>query len=260
MIYRLGVVCSGGGARAVAHIGVLHALEERGIRVDCLAGTSAGAIVAALYAAGISSDRMLEFFETKNPLKLSKLSFGKPGIIDTTKIRADFLEVFPEDSFESLDRRLFVAATDLVNARLVIFESGPLISTLLASSAIPFVFTPTEIDGRLFADGGIINNFPVEPLNGLCDVLLGVYVSPLRAACPADLSSVRGVTQRALEVARFTNSRPKFHHCDVMLCPEALGGYPAFDTRQAREVFDVGYRAALAQMDAIENALASIVR
>ncbi len=260
MIYRLGVVCSGGGARAIAHIGVLHALEERGIRAECLAGTSAGAIVAALYAAGFSSDRMLNFFEAKNPFRLSKLSFGKPGIIDTAKIRADFLEYFPEDSFESLDRRLFVAATDIVNAKLVIFESGPLISPILASSAVPFVFTPTKIDGRLFADGGIINNFPVEPLNGLCDVLLGVYVSPLRAARPADLSSVRTVTQRALEVARFNNSRPKFHLCDVMLCPEALGAYPMFDTKHAQQIFDVGYREAITHMDAIENALASIVR
>ncbi len=260
MIYRLGVVCSGGGARAIAHIGVLHALEERGIRAECLAGTSAGAIVAALYAAGYDSEQMLEFFESKNPFRLSKLSFGKSGIIDTAKIRADFLEYFPDDSFEALGRRLFVTATDIVNAKLVIFESGPLISPILASSAVPFVFTPAEVDGRLFADGGIINNFPVEPLNGLCDVLLGVYVSPLRAARPSDLSSARAVTQRALEVARFNNSRPTFHLCDVMLCPEALGGYPAFDTKYAREVFDVGYREARAHMGAIESALASIVR
>ena len=259
MGYRLGVVCSGGGARAIAQAGVLHALEEHGIRADCLAGTSAGAIVAALYSAGYDGQRMLEFFETRNPFRLSKLSFGKPGFIDTAKIRADFLEYFPEDSFESLGRRLFVAATDIVNARLVIFESGPLISPLLASSAVPIVFTPTEIDGRLFADGGIINNFPVEPLSGLCDVLVGVYVSPLRASRPADLSSVRAVSQRALEVARFTNSRPKFHLCDVMMCPKALGRYPVFDTQHTQQIFEVGYREAIAQIPAIEDALGSIL-
>ena len=259
MSYPLGIVCSGGGARAIAQAGVLHALEERGIHGECLAGTSAGGIVAALYAAGYDGEQMLEFFETRNPFQLSKLSFGKPGIIDTAKIRADFLEYFPEDSFEALERRLFITATDIVNARLVIFESGPLISPLLASSSVPIVFTPTEIDGRLFADGGIINNFPVEPVRGLCDVLLGVYVSPLGKARPQELSSVRAVSQRSLEVARFFNSRPKFYHCDVMLCPEALGAFPAFDTRHVREIFDVGYREATEHMGAIEAALESIV-
>ncbi len=259
MSYRLGVVCSGGGARGIAHIGVLHALEERGIHAECLAGTSAGAIVAALYSGGHSTEAMLDFFETRNPLKLSKLSFGKPGIIDTAKIRAELREYFPGDSFEALERRLFVAATDLLNARLVIFESGPLISPILASSSVPVVFTPTRIGGRWFADGGLIDNFPVGPLKGLCDVLLGVYVSPLRAVRPEDLSSTLAVSQRALEVARYTNSKPKFHECDVMLCPEALGGYAAFDTRYVHEIFDVGYREAVANMDAIEAALASVV-
>ena len=85
-----------------------------------------------LAAAGYSTAETVDFFREKSPFKLSKLTVGKPGIIDTAKIRADFLEYFPEDSFESLERRLFVAATDIVNARLVIFESGPLISPLLA--------------------------------------------------------------------------------------------------------------------------------
>ncbi len=259
MSYRLGVACSGGGARGIAHIGVLHALAERGIHADCLAGTSAGAIVAALYAAGHSTEVMLDFFETRNPLKLSKLSFGKPGIIDTAKIRAELLEYFPEDSFEALERRLLVAATDLLNARLVIFESGPLISAILASSSVPFVFTPTKIEGRLFADGGLIDNFPVSPLKGRCDVLLGIYVSPLRAVRPEDLSSTLAVSQRALEVARYTNARPRFHECDVLICPEGLGDYPAFNTRYVREIFEIGYREALASMGAIEAALASVV-
>ncbi len=259
MSYGLGVACSGGGARGIAHIGVLHALRERGIQVDCLAGTSAGAIVAALYAAGHSTEAMLELFDRKNPFKLSKLSFGKPGIIDTAKIRAELLEYFPDDSFEALERRLFIAATDLINARLVIFESGPLISPILASSSVPVVFTPTRIEGRWFADGGLIDNFPVGPLKGLCDVLLGIYVSPLRAIRPDDLTSTLAVSQRALEVARFTNARPKFHECDVLLCPDGLGDFAAFDTKHVHEIFDVGYRAAVARMDTIEMALAAVV-
>ena len=259
MEYRMGIVCSGGGARAVAQIGVLHALTERGLAAQCLAGTSAGALVAALYAAGHSTEKMLELFELHSPFKLSKLSFGKPGLIDTAKVHDELEEYFPEDSFEALDRRLFVAATDLANARLVIFESGPLIRTLLASSSVPAVFTPTEIDGRVFVDGGIIGNFPVGPLLGLCDVIVGVHVGPLRSVRPADLSSTRGVVQRSLEVARYFNSKPRFHECDVLISPEALGDYHTFDTRHVEEIFDVGYREAVAHMERIEAAIESIV-
>ncbi len=259
MQYRLGVVCSGGGARAIAQAGVLHALEERGIKAECLGGTSAGAIVGALYAAGHSGLEIRDFFASRNPFKLTRLSFGKPGIIDTAKVRAEFLEYFPEDSFESLRHRLFVAATDLLNAKLVIFESGPLISAILASSSVPIVFTPIEIEGRWFADGGIVNNFPVEPLKGLCDVIVGIYVSPLKSVHAGDLKSTLAVSQRALEVARYFNSKPKFHECDVMLWPPGLERFGAFNTKHVQEIFDIGYREAVAHMGEIEAALEAIV-
>ncbi len=260
MEYQLGVVFSGGGARAIAQVGVLHALTERGLEVECLGGTSAGALVAALYAAGHSTEAVLDFFETRSPFKLSKLSFGKPGLIDTAKIRDDLLEYFPDTTIESLDRRLFITATDLLNAKLTIFGSGSLIDALLATSSVPLVFTPTEIDGRWYVDGGIIDNFPVAPLIGLCDVIVGVYVSPLKALDMSQLSNSLAVSQRALEIARFHNSRHKFHDCDVMLCPKDLNGYLAFDTRYVRDIFDIGYREAVSQLDAIEAALASIIR
>lgn len=259
MEYKLGVVCAGGGARAIAHIGILHALRERGIEAQALSGTSAGAVVAALYAAGHSTEKMLELFETRSPFRFSKLSFSKPGLIDTVKVREELAQYFPEDSFESLQRRLFITATDLVNAKLAIFESGSLISALLASSSVPVVFTPTEIDGRLFADGGLVNNFPVEPLIGLCDVILGVYVSPLKAVQPDDLDSTLAVSQRALEISRYYNSKPKFHQCDVLLCPQDLGEYLAFDTRHVQEIFEIGYREATENMEAVEAAMAAIV-
>ena len=148
MQYGLGMVLSGGGSRGLAHMGVLKALAEEGIQPDCIAATSAGAIVAALYAAGYPPAEVLHFFETLHPYRISKLALHKPGIFDTEKVVADFRDYFPEDSFEALDKQLFLTATDLVGARLEIFNSGPLIRVILASSSAPMVFTPTEIDGR----------------------------------------------------------------------------------------------------------------
>jgi len=254
--HRLGIVLSGGGSRGLAHAGVLQALAEAGIHPDCVAGTSSGALVGALWAAGCGAERVLEFFETASPFRISRIApLRKPGWIDTGKIEADFRPFFPADSFEALDRRLFVAATDLAAARLEIFSSGPLFRPLLASSSIPMLFTPTVIGGRLFADGGILDNFPVEPLEPLCERLLGVYASPLREADAGRLTSSLAISQRALEIGMYHASARRFARADFVLSPPELSGYATFDTRRHREIAELGYRAARAHMDEIRAAI-----
>jgi len=257
MEYRLGLALSGGGVRGVAHAGVLKALPEHGIHPDCIAGTSSGALVGALYAADYSPDEILEFFVEKNPFRLSKLALGKPGWIDTDKVAADFLEYFPEDSFDSLGKRLFVTATDIVAGESAMFDSGRLIPAVLASCSVPLVFTPTEFNGRLYSDGGIINNFPVEPLTSRCAGIIGAYASPIRAAHQTRLTSSVAVWQRALEVGMYFASKSKFEQCGVVICPEDLSRYGPFDTKQVGLIFEIGYRAALEDMEAIQRIAAN---
>lgn len=257
MDWELGIVLSGGGTRGVAHIGVLKALAEHGIEPDAVSGTSSGAIVGALWAAGYGPEEMLEFFEKRNPFKLSKLTLRKPGLIDTGKVVSDFRDYFPEDRFEALDKKLFVTATDIVEARMDIFDSGPLIAPVLASSAFPGVFTPTEIDGHRYADGGILANFPIEPLLGRCHHILGVYATPLRAIHEKDLDSMFEITQRALEVGMYFTAKIKFEKCDVVISPAELSKFGTFETRKLHEICEIGYEATLERMDEIERVLGS---
>ncbi len=255
MTYPLGIVLSGGGARGVAHVGVLEALREHGFEPDCASGTSSGAIAGALWAAGYDGPEMLRFFEERSPFRLSKLAVRKPGIIDTDKVVSDFRDYFPEDRFEALGKKLYVTATDLVQARMDVFESGPLIAPLLASSAFPGVFTPTEIDGHYYSDGGILANFPIEPLLGRCRHILGVNATPLRPITESDLDSMLDVTQRALEVGMHFTARTKFAHCDVIVSPAELSRFGTFDARRVREIRDIGYRATIEKLPEIEQAL-----
>ena len=251
----VGIVLSGGGTRGIAHIGVLRALGERGIFPDRVAGTSAGAIVGALYAAGYEPREMLEFFIRKNPFRLSNVSISKPGIIDTAKVVADFEEYFPSNTFESLDRELRVIATELTRGEAVTFDSGPLIPALLASSSVPLMFTPMEVGDRVYADGGILNNFPAELLEGRCRTLLGVHVSPIGVQARSDLNSSLAVLQRALLVGMSRASETKYSRCDVVVIPSDLVRFSAFNTKQMPEVERVGYDEAMACMPSIEEAV-----
>jgi NTE family protein len=242
---RLGIVLSGGGSRGVAHIGVLRALLEQGIEPDCVAGTSAGAVIGALYATGHPPDVMMDFFREIDPFSLTHAAFGKPGILDSMKFAPEFRRYFPEDNFEGLQKKLSVVATDLLSGEATVFESGPLVLPLLASSSVPMVYSPTEIDGRWYGDGGIIDNFPVRLLQDCCDVILGVHVSPMREVTIEELGSTLSVLDRALEVGMFARSRENFELCDVMILPRDLVRFRMFDTKHLAAIEAAGYEAAL---------------
>lgn len=252
MSHRFGLVLSGGGSRGLAHAGVLKALVEHGLEPDVVSGTSAGALVAALHLAGHDELAILDFFEKTSPFRLSHLApFGKPGWLDTEKIEQDFRQFFPEDSFAALARPLFVSATDLVNARLKVFDSGPLIRPLLASASIPMLFTPTAFEGTLYADGGILDNFPTGPLAGRCRVTLGVYASPLHRVEARSLDNSLVVTQRAVEIGMYLASARRFRHVDLLLCPQALDGFSTLDPKRHRDILDIGYQSAQERIDEI---------
>lgn len=253
--HRLGLVLSGGGSRGVAHIGVIRALLEAGLEPGIVAGASAGAIVGALYATGHEPGTMLDFFRRLDPLGLSRLTLGKPGLLDPLKFEPFFRRFFPGNSFSRLRRRLLVVATDLIRGEPAVFNRGQLIRPLLASSAVPMVYSPIQIRGRWYGDGGIVDNFPVRLLEGSCDVIIGVYVSPIRRVRRRDLSNTLSILDRALEVGILVNSRAVFGRCDVVLQPRALTRYGMFDTQHLPAIEAIGYRAAREQLPRISQLL-----
>jgi NTE family protein len=248
---KMGLVLSGGGVKGVAHIGVLKALAEHGIYPDIVSGSSAGAVVGALYASGRTADEIFSIFKESSIFSFSNFAFGKPGIIDLLKFKRQFQRYFDHDFFEELQRPLFVAATDLVRGRNKIFQSGPLVDTILASSAFPLVFSPYEIKGTLYADGGIVNNFPVEPLLKRCDYILGVYVNPLKKIEPTKLSNSFRVSERVYQIATRYSSLLKLEHCNFVILPQQLEQFGTFDMKRADAIFDIGYREALEAMPEI---------
>lgn len=251
----VGLVLSGGGSRGIAHVGVIRALLEHGVDPRWIAGASAGAIVGALFAHGYTPAEMLEFFRVTNPFRLANVAFGKPGIWDSEKYVPAFQRYFPHDSFEGLKRKLRILATDLLAGESRIFESGPLVLPVLASSSVPMVFSPVSIDGRLFGDGGIVDNFPVQLIEDRCDAIIGVHVSPLHEVRADELGTSLAVLERALDVGMFDKSRAKFARCDAVVLPGDLVRYGMFETKRFPEIEAAGYAEAKRRMPEILRAL-----
>ncbi|MEZ4987068.1 MAG: patatin-like phospholipase family protein [Saprospiraceae bacterium] len=175
---RIGISFSGGGARGFAHIGVIKALEEAGIAPTVVAGTSAGSIVGAMYAAGLTSADMEKVIRDSNFLKLVTIGLPNGGLGKLTYIRERLAEVIPEDSFNVLQKKLFVCMTNLNTGSVEFRSEGTLFDPVIASSSIPFVFQPVEMDGSLYVDGGLLCNMPVSALIHDADIIIGVNLIP----------------------------------------------------------------------------------
>jgi len=249
---NIGLVLSGGGVRGLAHIGVIKALEEYNINVTHIAGTSAGAIIGALYASGFNWLEILNFYENVEIFGIKNYAINKPGFIDTEKFYDKFKLYLPQDNFESLNKKLFVTATNLLNGSLKVFEQGELIKPILASSAFPGVFTPIKIKNSFYIDGGILNNFPTDLIDTLCDLIIGVYVNPLENFENLNQENFKhsyNILERAFKIKYANDSALKFHKCDLLIAPKKLINYGTFYTKNTSPIFKIGYEAALEELN-----------
>jgi NTE family protein len=283
---RIGLVLSGGGARGAAHIGVIRALEEMKIPIDAVAGTSMGAVVGGLYAAGLSGDEIEEVFRTldwkdlfqdRAPRKdlvyrrkqddRSFLASGGLGIRAddgvvlplglvqgqkiTQVLRTSTMRVADVQDFDRLPTPFRALATDLETGDAVVLRSGDLATVLRASMSAPGVLAPVEIGGRLLVDGGVVDNLPVDLVKEMgVDVVIAVDVSfPL--ARRDGLQSPLDVTNQmiAIMVRRGTSASLKeLGDRDVLVSPE-LGRMTAIDFARMPQVVTAGQAAVTKQAE-----------
>ena len=243
---KIGLVLSGGGARGIAHIGVLQAMEEAGIRPDVISGASAGAIAGAYYASGHQPARMLEIVKTTGYLKLFKPSLLSAGFINADRIYRVHREYLKSD-FRYLHTKLYIAATNMNEGRIRYFAEGDLMKALTASFSVPILFQPIEIDGFQYLDGGIMNNFPVEPLlDEACDLLIGVDVNAISYS--DDVNSKLQVLERVFFMAVNSHADARSKEVDILIAPGKLGGFGFFGVKDADAIYQAGYEEAKRQL------------
>jgi NTE family protein len=244
----LGICLSGGGAIGLAHIGVLQALLENGLNFEVVSGTSMGAIIGTLFAAGFTPEEMLKLIEQDRLYKVTKLLRFKPGFwksgFSTHMVVTDLLhELIPHNSFEGLPKKMHICVTNMSSMAWEIKDSGGnLAEWVTASSSIPGVFEAVEMDGQYYLDGGILNNFPTQPLAKSCRAVVGVDVLPylppkqMKRPINAIVSALRGI--------QHVNSRPGKALCSHVIESYSLEHHHEFNFESYLKIYRHGYKDA----------------
>lgn len=234
-----GLALSGGGARGIAHLGVVKALEEHQIKFDVISGTSAGAVAGLFLAKGFSAEETLNVFIKTNFYRLLRPAINLRGLLKINSVEALIKPFFDKETFESLLMPFYVSATNVRTGKIRVFSQGELITPVLASCCIPVVFEPMKIGVDAYMDGGIINNLPVEPLVGKVDRIIGVHSNPISQAYQG--RNIKKLMERSLLLAINENVATRKPKCDLFIEPTELKDFTVFDFGKAREIFEVGY-------------------
>lgn len=240
--YKLGVALSGGGSKGFAHLGAIQAMIDRGMKPDVISGTSAGAFAGVLYADGNTPKEILTFFQKKAFREFAEFTIPKAGFFKNIRFN-DFLKKhLKARTFEELKVPLYVVATDIEQGESRIFNSGPLIPTIIASCTVPIIFTPVQIDGRHYVDGGLFKNFPVSVIRKKCEKVIGVNVSPLTISDYKD--SLKYIAERSFHYMSTSNTLLDRNLCDYLIESNQLSKYSMFDLDHVEEIYELGYDMA----------------
>jgi NTE family protein len=277
---KIGLVLAGGGAKGAAHVGVIKVLEELGIRIDVIAGTSMGAIVGGLYASGMSSDELEKAIKSidwndifddkpirenrdfrrklddegfliryKLGFKDGEITFPR-GVIDGQKLNLKLRELSQRaigiHDFDKLPIPFRAVAADIETGETVSIGSGDLAKAMRASMAVSGIFPPVEIDGRLLVDGGLADNLPLDVARGMgADILIAVNF-PEQLKKRKDLKSALSIVFQSLDLLIAQNSRNQLKTLraeDVLIAP-LLGDIGAGSFDRAADAIPIGEQAA----------------
>ena len=281
---KVGLVLSGGGAKGFAHIGALKVLEEAGVRIDYIGGTSMGAIVGALYSSGYSASELDSIVNTYNFTELiqdniprqSKSIYQKentekyaltlpiknrniqlPSALSKGQSVFNLLSHLTEhvhniNDFSKLPIPFFCVATNLEDGNSVILENGFLPNTVRASGAFPTLLDPVEIDGKLLTDGGVTNNFPVDIMKAKdVDVIIGIDVQD-KLKGKKGLDTALEIVMQVVSFQMYDDDENKRNQADVYIHPD-ISDYSVISFDLTKEIVESGERATKKQLTALQD-------
>ncbi len=250
---RLGLALSGGATRGFAHLGVLQAFEENGIRPDFLAGTSIGAFAAALYAFGVTLPEIHRLAQNMTPVSVSKLKLSRYALFSNEELARIIQSKIGKARIEDALIPLAVIAVDIGAGEKVVLRRGEVAPAVMASNAVPGIYRPVTIDGRMLVDGGILEDVPVSPLRAMgADTIVAVNLSAdRRYRQPEDIIDV---LMNAFDLAIDEDTKEQVKAADILIEPH-LSDFRRMDVSQIDALVAEGHRAASEAVAAIRAAL-----
>ncbi|HDR51319.1 MAG TPA: patatin [Mariniphaga anaerophila] len=239
--YKTGLVLSGGGTRGFAHLGVIAALYEKGIRPDVISGTSVGAIVGAFIASGKTPEEILKIFNKGWFFKYTNLHIPLDGMLKLNGLQEVIQKEISYKNIEDLPIPFFISVSNLNTGKVEYKNSGPLDKTILASSSIPVLFSPVELNGQKYVDGGLVDNIPVEPIKNDCDNIIAVNISPLNLR--ENFKNLVQIATRTFYMSVNANMSEVKKYSSVYIEPDGIDTYDILSLSHAQELYELGYNS-----------------
>jgi len=250
---KLGLALGGGSALGFAHLGVLRALEENNIAIDFISGTSAGAVVGALYAFGISFKDIEQESEKLDWKTLAKIHPSTMGVTTNAAIREILGRHIGKDA-DITDAKipLAIVSTDIETGAKIVFKSGNAIDAVMASSCLPGLFSPIEMNGLMLVDGGIVENVPISPLKS-CGADIIIAVNLLRYRKYQKPKNIMGVLVNSFDMINHRiSAQPKQDDVNFLIEPN-LSDYFMGDIKKWKEISEQGYAETLKHISKIKE-------
>ncbi len=250
---KLGLALSGGATRGLAHIGVLHAMEDNGLRPDFLSGTSIGAFAAALYAFGVPLAEIRDVARGMTPLSVSKLKLSRYALFSNEELARLIQSKIGKARIEDAGIPLAIMTADIGAGEKVVMRQGEVAPAVMASNAVPGIYRPVFIDGRMMVDGGIVEDVPISPLRPMgADVVVAVNLSADRQFRTPD--DIIDILFNAFDIAIDEETKARVKTADVVIEPR-LSQFRRMDVRQIDALIAEGYRATAESIEKIRAAL-----
>lgn len=254
---KIGVALSGGAARGLAHIGVLEVLENEGIQIAAISGTSMGSVIGALYCYGVKIEDILKFVETnvwKRFVISSTLNIPNLPYLNSRTVERLLNRFFADKTFSDCQKPFCAVAVDIISKKKVIISHGKLTEAIRASVAIPGIFEPLIRDDMILFDGGLIEPLPIDALRQMdVDFTIGVALNNIdRKKTPTAKTSVLSIIDLSLSIMEREIENPHLHKADVILQPKT-GDFGFFEFGKALEIIEAGRSEALKKLPEIKK-------
>ena len=229
---------SGGAARGAYQLGVISVLEENGIEIKAISGTSVGALIGAALACGKSAAYIFQVIRSKEFRSVFQLSLGHGYLFKLNHNATVIEKLIDKESFEALEIPLHVTACDVENESPVYYNKGAIFKeAVLASCSVAPLFAPVHVKGRMVVDGGLVDNFPVEQLQEYGYPIIGINLFPKYKKVP---KSILGWIQKNIHTAWQSKYIPKQELCDLYLCNEKLLDIKVFSFKDIDKAYAIG--------------------